>query len=333
MRSILVIRFSSLGDIILTEPIVRALRDNYGEAEILFLTKARYAELPAMFAAVDETHTLDEDGNLSALTKRLKELDVDLIVDLHNNPRSAYVRSKLGIPAVRSQKEWFKRVLTVRWKRLGVQPKHQIERCAEAVKKLGITVEVAPPRIVVPHTAREWWAEQKPNNQQLSDYYVLAAGASYETKRAPDELLEGIHRELHSVFGYPVVFVGGAAEQKFLESLARKLNPPPAGVFANLSFSNVAAILQDSRFVISNDSGLAHLAAAVEAPVVALFGPTHPILGFRPLGTRSHAYTVNEYCSPCSLHGNRPCYRQERFCFTRMQPNDIAQVVAKLLNS
>ncbi len=94
---------------------------------------------------------------------------------------------------------------------------------------------------------------------------------------------------------------------------------------------HAAAAIKSAHFVVSNDSGLAHLASAVGTPILALFGPTHPILGFAPLGDSCRLLFCQRILSPCSLHGDRRCYRSERFCFSKMQVDEIVGKIKTLL--
>jgi D,D-heptose 1,7-bisphosphate phosphatase len=90
-------------------------------------------------------------------------------------------------------------------------------------------------------------------------------------------------------------------------------------------------ILEGALMTLSNDSGLMHLSSAVGTPVLSIFGPTHPALGFSPSGLFDQILQVDEFCRPCSLHGKRKCYRTERFCFTRISPADVAMAAGSFV--
>ena len=95
----------------------------------------------------------------------------------------------------------------------------------------------------------------------------------------------------------------------------------------------LAAVLARAELTIANDSGIGHLSSAAGTPVLAIFGPTHAVLGFAPRGLHDRVIGVDEYCRPCSLHGKKPCFREERFCLTRISPEQVAREAAEILDS
>ncbi len=330
MQRLLIIRFSSLGDIVLTEPIVRALRHAYPQAELHFLTKLQHQHLLALVPGLDRIHTWRPES-ADALLSDLKSLRFDSIIDLHNNLRSHYVTRTLGVPAHRTRKEWFRRVAAVRLKSLGRTPAHAVERYAAALTSLHLSLPDPPsPRLTVPPENEDWWAREQVSRNLTGKYMIFAAGAAHATKQAPPELWQKIHASMVRDSDRKLILLGAPSERMLLDSLAASFGT--AAVITEPHICNAAAVLRSAEFVISNDSGIAHLAAALDTPTLSLFGPTHPILGFAPLGNFADHYTVNEYCSPCSLHGKRPCHRDEKFCFNRMTDNAICDLVKVLLD-
>jgi heptosyltransferase-2 len=324
---ILMIRFSSIGDIILTEPVVRTLKTAYPHAEISYLTKAGFLPLLEMFAHLDYTYGWVEDRDSDRLLDTLRQRQFDLIVDLHANIRSAHVRSALGVKAVRAKKEWFKRIASVKLNAVAGKPSHALERYLAALKELGIVDKPNPPSLHVPEVAHAWWQNERTGTAMVGNYYIIAAGAAHATKRTPESLWVTLDRSIRNQLGIAPMLIGSPAEHDYLTRLSERFDEPPIGIITEDTIGRAAAAIGSADFVVSNDSGLAHLASAIGTPVVALFGPTHPILGFAPLGDRSDCYTIDEYCSPCSLHGDRRCFRSERFCFTKMQ---VDTIIAKL---
>ncbi len=328
MKRLLIIRFSSLGDIILTEPIVRALRATYPDAELHFLTKQHYSELLTLFEGIDRVHTYSPEWRGRLLTD-LKQLKLDAVIDLHNNVRSRLVCETLGVKSHRANKQWLRRMAAVKFKKMLSQPQHAVERFAAALKPLGIELSSRSPRLTVSQLAGEWWSQERSKHPVGTNYFVIAAGAAHATKMAPAELWQRLHARLSERGFVSCIIVGSESEREVLEMVAASTGGAP--VFTGTSIAKTAAIVKSAQFVISNDSGLAHLAAGLKVPVVALFGPTHPLLGFSPLGEYAGSYTVNERCSPCSLHGSRECYREERFCFSRMDADTIVAKVEELI--
>jgi heptosyltransferase-2 len=324
---ILVIRFSSIGDIILTEPIVRTLKRAYPNAEISYLTKARFLPLLDMFAYLDQKYGWVEDRDSAGLLDTLRQQQFDLVVDLHASIRSARIRNALGVKAVRAKKEWFKRIASVKLNAVAGKPSHALERYLAALKELGIDSKPERPLLQVPEGAHVWWHSRCTGSAVVGNYYTIAAGAAHATKRTPESLWVALDRSIRNRFGIAPILIGSPAEHDYLTRLYERFDEPPTGIVTEDDIGRAAAAIGSANFLVSNDSGLAHLASAVGTPIVALFGPTHPILGFAPLGDHSDFYTIDEYCSPCSLHGDRRCHRSERFCFTKMQ---VDTIIAKL---
>jgi len=329
---ILVIRFSSLGDIILTEPIVRTIKTAYPDADISYLTKAGFLPLLDMFAHLDHRYGWVDDRDSTILLDTLRQRQFDLVVDLHAGIRSARIRGALGVKAVRAKKEWFKRIASVKLNAVAGKPSHALERYLAALKELGIDSKPERPLLQVPDGAHAWWHSRCTGSGVVGSYYVIAAGATHATKRTPESLWVAIDRSIRNRFGIAPILIGSLAEHDYLTRLSERFDEPPISIVTEDNIGRAAATIESADFVVSNDSGLAHLASAVGTPVVALFGPTHPILGFAPLGDHSDFYTIDEYCSPCSLHGDRRCHRSERFCFTKMQVDTITAKLKTLIN-
>ncbi len=332
MPTILVVRFSSLGDIVLTEPIVRQLRQVHPDAKIHFLTKSRFAELLSMFEGIDRVHLWESEEAGKLLMDELDQFEFDFTIDLHDNLRSRKVRSAIGVLWVHTRKEWFKRFASVRMKWLHTRPSHAIERYAGALKSLGMKLNFDSPRLNVGEAFRKRWADVKAAGSIPEDYFVIAAGAAHETKQAPGELWAQVAKEIADESGLKALLVGALSEKMMMEDLKFRLRQNCVGVLCEESIGLSAAAIAGSRFVLSNDSGSAHLAAAVGRPTLALFGPTHPILGFAPRGQRAGFHSVHEYCSPCSLHGRRPCYREQRYCFSKMAATTIVEQINALIS-
>lgn len=332
MPTFLVVRFSSLGDIVLTEPIIRQLRQNFPGSEIHYLTKSRFGELLSMFDGIDRVHLWESEATESELISELRVVEFDLTIDLHNNIRSTKIRSSVGAKWVTTRKEWFKRFASVRMKWLHTKPSHAIERYGGALKSLGIRLNFDSPILNVGEGFRRKWVNVQGASNIPENYYVVAAGAAHETKQAPDALWELVANEIANENGSKALLVGAPSEKSSMEELKERLRQNCIGVLCDESIGLSAAAFAGARFVLSNDSGSAHLAAALGRPTLALFGPTHPVLGFAPRGPRAGFYTVDEYCSPCSLHGKRPCHREQRFCFSKMEAKKIVEQIKELVS-
>jgi len=331
VKHILVIRFSSIGDIILTEPILRQLKLHLSGCEISYVIKVRFSRLLDMFEHVDQRFLLDNESNMKDLCSSLSTQHFDLVIDLHRNIRSRQVVKSLKAKTLRANKEWFKRFASVRFKKLNQVPSHALRRYSAALDHLGISDKMQHPQLNVPDDAINWRTDYFRENNLHQQYYCIAAGAAHHTKMAPTELWLGLQRLIQSEIKMKPLLVGAPDERNMLTNLAASLNLPESHVITETDICRAAAVLSGAQAVVSNDSGLSHLAAALGVATVALFGPTHPVLGFAPLDKRADYYTVDEYCSPCSPHGKRECHREERYCFTRMTPQAILDKIKELI--
>jgi D,D-heptose 1,7-bisphosphate phosphatase len=155
-------------------------------------------------------------------------------------------------------------------------------------------------------------------------YIVMAPGAAHPVKQWPLErfvetaqlLSEELNRKIvWALTEADAVAIGGET------AIADQLK------LINCPIPYLGAIVQRADALVANDSGVAHLGSAVGTPVVALFGPTHPSLGFSPRGMNDRIVQVDERCRPCSRHGKRSCHRDQRYCFTQIAPSTVAEAV------
>ncbi len=336
MKHILIIRLSHLGDLILTEPVIRSLSSAFPNAEIDYLTRAEYEQAVAMFDGVSRIFGLEipgKDASLFGLSESVKKMcsrRYDLVLDLHGNLRSWWIRFQLNAKKIVTYpKNYRARERTVR-KGIHTTGRHTVDLYLSALKKAGIEPTVRVPKLAIPDGEKSFRYDVSAVVSHDGGYVVLAVGASHPTKHYPMpqwvQLAEMIVKQL----GAKIVIV--EKEQwdylNLFDDLAQSGN---LAVETGLALPDLANLISRARFAVSNDSGIMHLAAAVGIPVFGLFGPTHPSLGFAPLGEKCQALTVDEPCSPCSRHGTKVCSKPEQFCFTRMDDKMILHKIREAL--
>ncbi|MFH2054824.1 MAG: glycosyltransferase family 9 protein [bacterium] len=327
---VLLIRLSSLGDIILTEPVVRLLKEKLG-AEVTYVTKEQFLPVLELIPNIDRAIDLPTDQRATEALQQLAQQGFTEVVDLQRNWRSRAARHKAGGDTHLACKEWWRRTAAVRFKRLHTRPHHAVERYLTALRHHGIAPTQIAPRLQLPDKYREWWEKERPAELREDSYYVIGAGAAHATKRAPLELWCELDKVIRDRYHARPLLLGAPTERDTLAGFADGLRVPEQLVITESPVGRAAAMIDGAQFVISNDSGLGHLAAGLGKPILALFGPTHPVLGFAPLGDNADYYTINEFCSPCSRHGKRPCFREERFCFTKMGTEVIVGKLDRLI--
>ncbi len=334
---ILVIRFGSLGDLLLTLPAVRDLSAG-SNGELHFLLLEEYHELLAPLPELTRLWTLPRGaglGELREIAAKLSDQRFDLVLDLHDNLRSRLLRSLLrGRPRwVKTEREDLRRrlMLSRRWlpgalrTRRALDPVRERQRAAVA-RALGRGYRAAPARpypiadelraaVDAELTALGISAEDRPIG--------IAPGAAWPEKVWPrhGDLLERLRGKA------PLLLFGGPDE----EDLCRELAGGTAVSFAGARpLPRVAAALARCRLLVTGDTGLGHLAEAVGRPVLALFGPTVPAFGFAPSGKESHVLERDLPCRPCSLHGEKACRYGHHDCLEGIDVSTVMETLVQM---
>jgi len=331
-RKILIVRFSSLGDIILTSPFVLNLKINFPDSAVYYLTKEKFKPLVATFDGVDEIITLKENISLGSYYKLLNELDgknFDTVIDLHGNFRSWLAERMITANRkVQYPKRRLERVRIVRKKQIPRQWPHTIDLYNDCIKQLGGRVYARRPVIKAHY-------KDKINSIDFAGdkkYVFVAPGAAHPNKQWGLDHFAEVALRLYEKLGYKIIWSvlsGDMGKSGIQEKI-------PVRDFIELvdyPVEDLKDIIAGCRLTLANDSGLAHLSSSVATPVLAVFGPTHPSLGFSPRGLHDRVVEVDEPCRPCSLHGKKPCYREERFCFTRIDTDTVYNAAVEILQS
>jgi ADP-heptose:LPS heptosyltransferase len=306
---VLVIRFSSIGDIVLTTPVVRVLSQQIG-AEVHFLTKPNMAAILAGNPYISKIISLDKKESLTQ--KMLKKEGYDLVIDLHNNLRSRKLTWGLGCEVRRFDKLNFQKWLYVRFKINNLPKIHIVDRYLATLSPLpwkndgrGLDFFIAESDLVSPKILQKTF----PNWTGCEQGYVaLVAGAAHFTKRIPIDLLVKIARQVNG----PVLLLGGPDDAAVGQEVARQVGDQLADACGKFKLGSSADLLRGARLVISSDTGLMHIAAALGKPIHAVWGNTTPELGMYPyLPVSAPVYTNVEVlglsCRPCSKIGFDKC--------------------------
>ena len=314
---ILVIRFSSLGDVILASAPVLNLKIGYPDSTIVFLTKEKFAPIVRRFGSVDEVLTIKDSPRLADIFNLIKGIDCqefDIIVDLQGNFRSFLVRQlSFSAQKVSYASDRIARQRIVNTKDFPDTIIHTIDKYNAAVSQLGIHTVAARP--VIDAFNDHMFSPDRPR-------VVIAPGASFPNKKWPVDKFAKVAVELHKSIGAKIIWATTSDQNDKLD-LEEKIEKGCFNYLIDTPLDQLADIIHSSDLCISNDSGIAHLSSAVGTPVLAIFGPTHPALGFAPRGLFDKVIEVEEYCRPCSLHGDKPCFRSERFCLNRISPERV----------
>ena len=309
---ILVIRFSSIGDIVLTTPVMRCLKQQIPNAEMHFCTKSAYGHIIKNNPNIDQYHLFNTD--LLRLIRCLRAEKYDYIVDLHNNFRTKLIKKGLNVRSFTVNKLNLRKWLYVSFK-LAVMPKqHLVDRYLTTVSLLGVKDDGLGLDFFIDN-ADHVDIGQLPLTHQ-SGYVAYVIGGQYATKRLPVSRMI----ELCQKIGAPVVLLGdegdcGAGEQ-IVDAVGDELIYNACGKY-NLCQS--ASLLKQSIVVFSHDTGLMHIAAALKKKVYSIWGNTTPQLGMYPYRTQ---YIVLEKqglaCRPCSKIGSDNCPQGHFKCMNEL---------------
>ncbi len=318
---ILVIRFSSIGDIVLTSPVVRCLKKQLPDSKIHFLTKKPFTSIIEPNPNVDKVFFLE--SSLPKVIAELKKEKYDLVVDLHNNLRSLRVKQSLGIKFVAFNKLNLEKWLMTRFKVNKLPDVHIVDRYLETVKHLGVRNDLEGLDYYIGPED-----EVNPANISLElerGYITFAIGAQHTTKRLPVEKIISICQKIDK----PVVLIGGktdadAAAQ--IENGAENI----VNTCGKLSVAQSASIIKQADAVITHDTGMMHIAAAFKKKIISVWGNTIPEFGMYPYmpGEGSTLVEVKELsCRPCSKIGHDKCPKGHFMCMREINETQIISSV------
>ncbi len=343
MKKILVIRLSSFGDIVLASPLLRALRTTYPLAQVDFLVKSQYADLVKFnpyITSVLEMRVGDW-SELQLLLNRIQAERYDLVVDLHNSLRSRYIR--LLSKATRTvviNKRVFARFALVKFKiNLYKAVIPVTERYFETCEPFSVQDDNKGLEVFVPDQTIETISSFM-SKYKLERYKVVvgfAPAAKHATKRwLPERYIE-LGTAIAKEYNARIIIFGGKEDETYCDDIAQMINMQTGTHTAEtlagkLSLIETAAVLDYCNVVVSNDTGLMHLAQARGKKVVAIFGSTVKEFGFFPIASLSNVLEANEVeCRPCSHIGRAECPKGHFLCMNSIQVDDVAKAVREFV--
>ena len=311
---VLVLRFSSIGDIVLTSPVLRCLKEQVKGIEIHFLTKTKYFSLLEHNPRISKIHTFE--SSLSGIIPKLKEENYDLIIDLHNNLRSNYLKLILGKATLSFNKLNFRKWVLVNLKRDIMPDIHIVERYLETVKKIGVKNDGKGLEFF-PCDCEKIEKSEFPSEIKDLPYTILSIGGTHFTKKMPVSKW----LELSTQMALPLVIVGGKEDISIaneLESELKKLGKKVWNTCGKFTFGGSAHLIKHSSLLLTHDTGMMHIGAAFGIPTVAIWGNTTPNLGMYPYKTNFINLEVNNLdCRPCSKIGFSTCPKSHFYCMLK----------------
>ena len=323
-EEILVLRLSSLGDVVLASSFLRSCREHFPSAHVTFVVRDDLAELAAALPGVERVVAVPRRLGIAALLRLGAELarrPYAHVFDLHHGMRSRLLVRGLGA----RRRDGFGKQALPRWVLVhlhrdiygrygGSRPLRA--RMLEPLRGLGLHPQLHDTQIVVPAAARQRAeALLRAAGVRAGELLIgVAPGARWPSKCWPAERYAALLRRLAESTDLRFLLVGGAAERPLAFITALGAPERCLDLSGQIDVLETAAILERCAALLGNDSGLLHVAEAVGRPVLAFFGPTAPEFGYAPYRAASRLLRQPPPCSPCSKNGSRPCSRPTHEC-------------------
>jgi ADP-heptose:LPS heptosyltransferase len=326
---LLIIRFSSIGDIVLTTPVIRCLKKQLPGVELHYLVKPQFRAVVANNPYIDKIHLLQEDWQ--QMIDELKSEQFDYVIDLHHNVRTLRVKKALKVPSFAYNKLNLEKLVFVKLKWNVMPPVHIVDRYMDTVSAFGVKNDGEGLDYFI--SAEEEISDRDIPTSHQAGYIAIVIGASFKTKKLPVAKL----RELCSRINHPVILVGGpddAVEAKAITEVDPIKIYNACGKF---SLNESADIVRKSKLVIAHDTGLMHAAAAMKKPVIAIWGSTTPSFGMVPYyGENFYRFNPNPYddvqvhklwCRPCTKIGRNKCPQGHFKCMKKISIDEILEKI------
>ena len=324
MKKVLVIRFSSIGDIVLTSPVVRCVKDQMN-CEVHFLTKKQFAEIAESNPNIKKVYSIEK--RVLEVSKQLKKENYDFVIDLHHNLRSAQVKTVLKKSSSSFSKLNIKKWLIVNFKLNNLPDVHIVDRYFETVKSLGVRNDLKGLDYFIPKKD-EVDLKTLPVVFQ-SGYIGFVIGAKFATKQMPAEKIISIISKINQ----PFILLGG--EDDFEKGEKIRSQAASHKVFnacGKYRLSQSASLVKQAKKIITHDTGLMHIASAFKKEIISVWGNTIPEFGMIPYLPDKNSKMIqvkNLSCRPCSKLGYDTCPKGHFKCMNDISEEEIVSLCSQ----
>lgn len=342
VENILVMRFSSLGDIVLLSFVFEKIKKQSSQNKIYFLTHERFAHVLEGNPYIDKILFLPNNIRKNRKKQKdflynLKKYKFKTIYDFHNSFRSRWFRKKLRLKQTAVfilQKYYFSRFLLTR---LHIKKKitwlHQREKYNQVLQQSGLSNKLLPSSLYPSAQDQKELSKKIPSSWRFQKAIAIAAGSAWALKKWPLYFFIDLVR-MFTATGFRIILLG-AANEKEAEQIEKKVNSPLLlNLSGKLTVLQTALVLKKCRIAIGNDSAIIHIAEAMSTPAIAIMGPTSQELGFSPFLPESMVAEDFYYpCRPCTTTGKGKCRHNngEAACLQKVFPVKIYQMVTNIL--
>lgn len=318
LKKVLIIRFSSIGDIVLTTPVIRCIKEQKPGVEIHYLTKKSFKSILENNPHITKIHTIDKD--VKEVIAELQKENFDFVVDLHNNIRSMQTKKALGKPSSTFKKLNFKKWVLVNFKIDNMPKVHVVDRYMNTVAQLGIKNDNKGLDYFIPQKDEVNISSLPTSHQQ--GYIGFVIGAKHFTKQLPLEKIISICKKINK----PIILLGGKEDVARAEAIEKAVGTNIYNACGKYNLNQSASIVKQASKIISHDTGLMHIAAAFKKEIISVWGNTVPSFGFTPYLPDSKSKIVevkNLSCRPCSKIGYDKCPKGHFKCMMEIDEKEF----------
>ena len=328
MAKFLIIRFSSIGDIVLTSPVVRCLKQQMPDAEVHFITKQSFASILESNPYIDKVISIKKEVKEQA--DLLKKEGYDYIIDLHNNIRSLQIKRLVKAKSYTFDKINFAKWLIVNFKINKLPNVHIVDRYMATLRELGVKYDGQGLDYFIPEGQEIDIEERFPRAKD--GFFAFAIGAAHATKRLPKEKIIEICQKAP----LPIILLGGPSEQEEGAEISEKSGRHTINACGKVSLHGSASIVRQSKALITHDTGMMHIGAALKKEIVSIWGNTIPEFGMYPFfpedTDKNHSIEVkNLPCRPCSKIGYNACPKKHFNCMQKQSSDKICTLLSGIV--
>ena len=324
----LIIRFSSIGDIVLTTPVARCLKKQVPDAAVHFLTKQSFATIVESNPYIDKVHLLAHSWD--TVVHELKQENYDYIIDLHHNLRTLRLRKDLGIKSFAFNKLNIQKWIYTNFKWNLMPDLHIVDRYMKTIESFGVKNDEEGLDYFIP--VKDEVKQKEIPASHHAGYIGVVIGAVHNTKKLPVEKL----KELCSKIDHPVIVLGGKEDNENGKQIA---SVDPVKIYnacGKFNLNESADLVRKAKLIITHDTGLMHIAVAFRKKIISVWGNTVPEFGMYPYyGKWQIANAVFEIrnlpCRPCSKIGYNTCPRGHFKCMRQISMDAIAETARQFL--
>lgn len=324
VSKILIVRLSSLGDILLTTPFIRSLKNQYSNLTIDFLVKEQFEDAVKLNPYLSKTISVKNNYDVFLLKQELKNNNYDLIIDLQNNFRSRKLTKGVASKIKRFKKPNLDKFLLVNFK---------INRLKDIIP-IPVRYSQVITNFELDNGGLELFIDEtvKPTVDSNKQLIGFCPGSVHKTKMWPENYFIELGKSL-SKDNYQIILLGGKNDKEVCSGISKSI-PGSLNLSNDNKLFETAANMKNCSLVICNDSGLMHTALAVDVPVISIFGSTVKEFGFAPYGGKSLVLENNSLsCRPCSHIGRSECPQKHFECMLKITPEYVYKKTKEFLSN